>query len=137
MLKKVLMVLAGLVVLVSGCVGVVFWATADLPKAADRFFSAIAREDYAAAMELTSTDFKASTSQEDLQAFAEENGLTGYTEATWTTRSIENSAGTLEGTLQMADGGSLPISVQLVKSDSGWQIQNVKKAEAGLSTEDE
>ncbi len=137
MLKKVLMVFAGLIVLVSGCMGVVFWATAELPKAADGFFSAIAREDYAAAMELTSTDFKASTSQEDLQAFAEENGITGYTEATWTSRSIENSAGTLEGTLEMADGGSLPIAVQLVKSSGGWQIQNVRKAEAGLSTDGE
>ncbi len=136
MLKKVMMVLIGFVVLIGGCVGAVFWATADLPKAADAFFSAIAREDYAAAMALTSSDFKASTTQEELQTFAEDNGLVGYREASWSSRAIENSSGSLEGTLAMADGGSLPITVQLVKSGRGWQIQNIKKSEAGLSSGD-
>lgn len=33
----------------------------------------------------------------------------------------------------MADGSGLPVTVQLVKSDAGWRIQNVRKAEAGLA----
>lgn len=131
-MKTVMKVLLGLVLLVSGCVGVVFWATSELPKTADAFFTAVAREDYDAAMAMTTADFKASTSAADLQAFAEENGLRGYRDASWSSRSIENDTGALEGTLSMADGSGLPVTVQLVKSDAGWRIQNVRKAEAGL-----
>ena len=131
-MKTVMKIVLALALLIGGCTGVVFWATSGLPKAADAFFTAIAKQDYPAAIQLTTADFQASTSAEQLQAFAEENGLTGYREASWSSRSIENDTGALEGTLTLADGGSIPVTVQLVKGADGWRVQNVSKANAGV-----
>lgn len=133
-MKTLLKVLLGLALGGAAIVAVVFWATAGLPEAADSFFKKVAAKDYPGALALTTADFKASTSADALAAFASSNGLDGYASASWSSRSIDGSTGALEGSLKLADGGVVPVSVTLVKSDGQWLIQNVEKSATGLST---
>lgn len=131
-MKTLLKIVLGLVVVVGAGIGLVFWLTADLPRAADAFLTRIAANDYDGALALTTPDFRASTDRAALEAFARSNGLDSYKSATWTSRQIENSSGQLEGTLTLASG-EVPISISLVKDDGGWKIQKLNKAAAGLS----
>lgn len=133
-MKTFLKILLGLAIAGAGVVALVFWLTADLPRAADQFFTLIAKKDYAGALALTTPDFRASSDQAALEAFAQSSGLDGYRSATWSSRAIENNVGKLEGTITVADGGVIPVSMQLVKADGQWRIQRLDKSSAGLST---
>lgn len=133
-MKTLLKILLGLIAFVMVAAGVAFWATSDLPKAADGFFSKIAAGDYDGAMTMTTPDFRASTDRQALEAFVRSQGIDGYRSASWSSRSIENNLGKLEGNLNVADGGLIPITVQLVKADGEWRIQNLRKPDAGIAT---
>jgi len=134
-MKTFLKILLGIAVVIALAVTLAFWATSDLPDAADRFFSRIAAGDYEGALALTTPDFQANTDRAALEQFARSQGIDGYRSASWSSRSIENNVGKLEGTLTVASGGGIPVSVQLVKHDGEWRIQNVRKAEAGVDRE--
>jgi hypothetical protein len=131
-MKTLLKVLLGLAVFGAVVIALVFWMTAGLPRAADQFFTHIAAKDYDAAMAMTTADFRASTDKAALQSFAQSNGLEGYRSASWSSRSVNNNVGVLEGSLTVADG-VIPIAVNLVKNDGEWQVQNVRKSEAGVA----
>jgi hypothetical protein len=133
-MKTLLKVLLGLAVFGAIVVALVFWMTSGLPRAADKFFTHIAANEYDAALAMTTPDFRASTDKAALEAFARSNGLDGYKSASWSSRSMDNSVGELEGTLTVA-GGSIPIKVTLVKDDGEWHIQNVRKADAGMDVD--
>lgn len=133
-MKTLLKVLLGLAVFGAIVVALVFWMTSGLPRAADQFFTHIAANEYDAALAMTTPDFRASTDKAALEAFARSNGLDGYKSASWSSRSMDNSVGQLEGTLTVA-GGSIPIKVTLVKDDGEWHIQNVRKADAGMDVD--
>ncbi len=129
-MKTLLKVLLGLALAGAGIVAFVFWLTADLPRAADQFLGRIAAGDYDGALALTTPDFRANTDRAGLEAFARGNGLDGYRSASWSSRSIDNNVGKLEGTLTLASG-AIPVTMTLVKGDAGWQVQNLSKAAAG------
>ena len=133
-MKTLLKVLLGLALGGAAVVAVVFWATAALPDAADAFFKKLAAKDYIGALALTTANFQASTSSAALAEFASSNGLDRYASASWSSRSIESGTGTLRGSLSLTDGGVVPISVVLVKTQGQWLIQNVEKSAAGLTT---
>lgn len=133
-MKTFLKILFGLALGGAAIVAVVFWATAGLPDAADGFFKKVAAKDFEGALALTTPDFRASTSADALATFAHSNGLDGYASASWSSRSISSNVGTLEGSLTMTDGGAVPVSVRLVKSNGQWLVQNVEKSPAGVGT---
>lgn len=133
-MKTLLKVLLGAAVVIGGIVAIALYATSGLPDAADKFLSKIAANDYDGALALTTPDFRASTDRAALEAFARGNGIDGYKSASWSSRSIENSVGTLEGEITVADGGVIPMTIQLVKTDGEWRIQNLNKASAGATT---
>lgn len=129
-MKTLFKILLGLVLLIAAAVGAAFWATSGLPDAADRFFSRIAAGDYAGAIALTTSDFQAQTDAVGLETLARGNGMDGYRSARWSTRSIENHLGRLEGTLMLADGSTMLIALQLVKSDGEWLVHGLRKSPA-------
>lgn len=128
-------ILLGIVLAIGAVIGIAFWATSDLPKAADAFLSKLAVGDYDGALALSTADFRASTDRAALEAFARGNALDKYESASWSSRSIENNVGQLQGTLSLKGGGELPVTLQLVKGEDGWRVQNLKKADAGVATQ--
>lgn len=133
-MKTLLKVLLGLAVIGAAILALVFWMTAGLPRAADQFFTHIAANDYAAALAMTTPDFRASTDKAALEEFARGNGLDGYKSASWSSRSMNNNVGELEGSLTVRDG-VIPVKLTLVKSQGEWRVQNVRKADAGMHTD--
>ena len=134
-MKTFLKVLLGLGLGIAALLAFVFWMTADLSRVADQFLTRIAANDFDGAMAMTTPDFRANTDRAALEAFVRRNGLAGYKSASWSSRSVNNNVGLLEGSLTVADGGVIPVTMNLVKGDDGWRIQNLKKADAGVATD--
>ncbi|GAB5488031.1 MAG: hypothetical protein Pars2KO_16010 [Parasphingorhabdus sp.] len=128
-MKVVLGIFAGIAVLL----GLVFWLTGDITKAGDDFFAAAANEDIDAAYELLSEDFQAGTSKDQLAGYLKINALDNVADTSWSSRSINGNQGTLEGSVTSATGGTVPLTIDLIKSDAGWKIRNIKLEKAGFS----
>lgn len=132
-MKKVLVVLGIVVAVIVLIVVVAFTATSGLPKAANAFFDLIADGDVEGAYRSTAAEFQASTSLEQLDAFLKTSTLGGFRQASWSSRSIENSQGRLEGTVTVRGGGRVPVELVFVKEDNAWRLLHISKAEAGLA----
>ena len=123
-----------IVVILAVIVGVALFATSDLPKAADALFSLVAQGRVDEAYQSTAAEFRAATSAEDFASFLESTALAGYQSASWTSRSVKNNTGELEGTITTKDGGQIPVTIDLVKEGGDWKILALRKAGAGLIT---
>lgn len=115
--------------------GVALWATRDLPKAADAFFSRVREGKIHEAYLETASEFQAATSEEAFTEFLDRTALKNYQSASWSSRSIKNNTGTLEGTLTTRNGGKIPLVMDFVKEGKTWKILALRKAEAGIVKE--
>jgi len=111
---------------------VTFFATSGLPKAADAFFSLLQQGRVHDAYLATAADFRAATSEEDFTAFLQTTALVNYQSASWSSRSIKNNTGRLEGTVTTKEGGQVPVEVDLVKEGEQWKILSLRKAPSGI-----
>lgn len=134
-MKIFLSILAAVVVVIALIVFVALSATKGLPTAADEFFAHIAAGRLDEAYQATATEFRAATSAEEFGAFLEQSALNRYARAHWTSRSIENRLGRLEGTVQTQDGGEIPVKITLVKEGDVWKILAIDKVAAGIREE--
>ncbi len=131
--KTVLIVLGSAVAVIAAIIGVVFYATSGMTGAADRFFEIARGGEQAEMYALTSAELRNSTSAEQLAGFIKANRFDQVAETSWSSRSIENGLGSLEGALTLDDGGVVPLSLQLVEEGGDWKISFIKLREAGLS----
>ena len=129
---KVLLGIGTVVVLIGAAAGAALLATANLPKAADAFFSRIAEGNATAAYQSTAREFRAQTSEAEFLQFLKTTSLTDYQTASWSSRSIENDRGTLEGTITTKSGGKIPLTIKLIKEGGSWQIYHLNIPTGGL-----
>ena len=134
--QRFLIGLSAFVVGFGGLFALVWQLTSVLADTANGFFLALRDGDQAKARTYLAQDFRASTSDEQLQRFVERSALADYESATWTSRSIENSTGKLEGTIETRSGGSIPMSISLVRENGEWKILAVRKPDAGILSDD-
>jgi len=130
--KKILIGL-GIVLVVAGTIiFVAFRLTGGLTRPAEEFFTLIrdgrAKDAYLSA----SREFQASASEEVFSTFLKESAIAGYESASWSSRSVSNNIGELEGSIKTRAGGLIPIKIKLVKEDGRWKIHAIEKAAAGL-----
>ncbi len=92
--------------------------TAGLATTADEFFLALKAQDFEKARTYLAEDFRAATSEQHLKEFVTRSALRNYSSASWSTRSIQNTTGTLEGVVETSSGGSIPMSIKLVRITS-------------------
>lgn len=86
-------------------------------------FSALRAGDYEKAYSYTASEFKKEVSIHDFKQFIEENpALKDNVSVSFPSREIKNNYGFLNGTLQLKDGKTIPIEVQLIKEDNVWKI---------------
>ncbi len=131
-MKRILKVMGlTLVVVITGCVGVIFVLTSGLTNATDEFFSYVQQEQYEVAYASTAEDFQEVTTYEQFIDFLAYTGLDGYESATWNSRSVENNTGRLEGTVT-TNGGAIPMLIDLVKEDGDWKIYGIETNPEGL-----
>lgn len=116
---KVLLGIVGAIVLL---VAAAFYFTSGVTKTGDDFFTAVGSGDMNKAYAALSNDFRSGTSETELAAYLAANGMDKVTDTSWGARSVKNGRGSLTGTLTTADGGSIPVEVDLVKEDGQWKI---------------
>jgi len=113
-------------------VSVVFWATGGITDAADDFFAAANEGNYERAYGLTSQQLQGQIDAPGLEAFLIENGLDEVTETSWSSRSIQNDTGELEGTVTTQSGGTIPITMELIQEGEDWRIKFIDVGNAGV-----
>ena len=133
-MKKFVKILMGFVVIVFLAVIAAFYFTAELPKTADKFFSAVKNKNMDQAYSYVSDGFKEKISQQVMQDFLQNNGFDDYQEASWNSRNVSNNTGKLVGVIRTTDGKELPLAVDFIKSQSEWKIQAINKPVSGLRT---
>jgi len=113
-------------------VGGVFLLSLGLTEAADGFFLAVKRQDFAAARVYLSEDFRSHTSDQGLSDFLGSGPLAHCASTHWSHREIRNSFGQLDGEVQSDNGGVVPVTLTFVKEKGEWKIQSMSRAEAGV-----
>lgn len=132
-LQIILVVAGSLVALFGLLVALVFASTSALVGAADGFLAAVRAQDLAGAVRLASAAFQASTSEEALRAFLDDNGISRIRAARWSSRNRESGGrGTLDGVVETEDGRSVPLQVILVKEGEAWRVHGLARPAAGL-----
>ena len=134
MWKKILL---GIVVFIAVVVGVVFYMTSDMTKAADRFFDEIKAKQYDGAYAMLSKEFRRDVSKKNLITFLHKTGLDGYKSSSWGNRSFEGKKGKVEGVIDTESGRSIPLLIQFVKGENGWKIYSISKPKSGTKREPE
>ena len=132
--QRFLIGLSAVIVAFVGLFALVWRLTAGLATTADEFFLALKAQDFEKARTYLAEDFRAATSEQELQDFVARSALSNYASASWSSRSIENSTGTLEGVVETASGGSIPMSISLVREQGEWKIYTLRKLDAGIQS---
>ena len=130
--RTIFAIIGGVVALVAAIVGGVFYATSGMTGAADKFFQTARGGDIQAVYALTSAELRNTTSPERLAGFIEANRFDEVAETSWSSRTIENNLGSVEGTVTLDDGGIVPITMQLVKQADGWMVSLIELRQAGV-----
>ncbi|MFH1874202.1 MAG: hypothetical protein ABH859_03330 [Pseudomonadota bacterium] len=131
-MKKVFLILIGLVVIAAIGVSLVFWFTSGLVKTADSFFINLKNRDYQKAYIYVSEDFKISTPQNRFIEFLNKSSLMNFKKFSWDNRSISGEKGTLEGSVVTDSDGIVPVKMEFVKEKGEWKIYSISKPNAGL-----
>ncbi|MFK8011098.1 MAG: hypothetical protein AB8B80_03590 [Marinicellaceae bacterium] len=134
-MKTIIKVIIGLVALIALAVMAAFYFTADLPKTAEKFFTAVKNDNMTLAYSYVSNDFKKATSEQSLKSFLQKNGLDQYKSATWKNRQRENSSGQLVGYVLTETDVKVPISINLIKFEDDWKIHRIDKAPSGVTSQ--
>ncbi len=134
-MKIFLIIILVLVFLVLLILFFVFQLTGGITTTVDQFFKAVKEKDFSKAYSLTSQEFQAATSLEQLEKFLEGTALLDYQKASWSSRSVSGKQGDLEGSVTTSSGGTVPVKIALVKENDGWKILSIRKADAGLLSE--
>jgi len=131
-MKKTVIGLVIALVVVGAVVIAVFFLTGGVTRSANAFFTLIREGKPKDAYASASREFQASASEEDFSAFLKDSLIADYESATWSSRSVSNAIGELEGSLKTRTGAVIPIKIKLVKEDGRWKIHAIEKAAAGL-----
>jgi len=118
--KKVLL---GIAVFIVGVVALAMFATSGLNKPVERHFAALHAGDVIGAYSELSIAARQQTSLDDFKAMLVNTpALTHVTGESFSSRTVTNGQGQLEGTLDIEGGGKLPIEIRLVKENDTWKI---------------
>ena len=110
----------------------VFHATSGLTTAADRLFNELNKGNIKEAVQLFSPLVDRQTLEIDLKTFARRNSLDDLKGTFWSNRSITTNSGTLEGSINLEDGTTIPLAISLQKSGSDWKIFSITEKRSGV-----
>jgi len=132
-MKKALMVILIIVVAIAVLVAAVFYLTSGITRSANQFFTLVRSGNIQAAYASTAQEFRAATSESQFADFLKDSLVADYESSTWTSRSVRNNTGELEGSLKTKSGGVIPIKIIFVKETGSWKVLSIKKPQAGVS----
>lgn len=122
--RTILIVLGVIALGILALVAVAYFATAPLTKQADAFFETLAAGDTTTAYEDMTTDqFREYSTYEDFEVIVVELRLNEYESSFWSSRSIEDGLGVLNGTISLTDNTEYTAEVQFYKEEGRWKVQ--------------
>ena len=131
-LKIALGVAAGIAAVIALIVWFALWATSGLIEPIERQLAALKAGNMDAAYAETSEAFRGATTKEQFATFVGQYPiLKDAASHSFTNRSIENSVGTVSGTLTSATGGVWPVDYRLIKENDAWKIQYINVGGGG------
>jgi hypothetical protein len=135
--RKVILIIAavvgGFLLLIGAIIAVVFYATSGVTGAADKFYETARGGDPKEVYALTSAQLHQVTTPDQLAAYIQANRFDQVADTSWSSRSIENNTGRVEGTLTLDDGGTIPVTMELAKEGDDWKVSFIEIGPAGLS----
>jgi hypothetical protein len=118
--KKVLL---GIALFIVAVVALAMFMTSGLDKPVERHFAALRAGDIVGAYGELSIAARQQTSLDDFKTMLTNTpALVHVTGESFTSRTVNNGQGQLEGTLEIEGGGKLPIEIRLVKENDEWKI---------------
>jgi hypothetical protein len=112
----------------------VFRLTAPMTAEGEKFLKALGSGSPEVAYAMTSATMQNGQTQADFTSAVKAYGLDGFQSASWSNRNISNDRGTLEGTAQCKNGGSVPLTIEMIKESGTWKVLSIKGPQTGAST---
>lgn len=114
-----------------GLVYFVFNTLQQFGKPADEFLAQLGNGNTPAAYQSAASGLRAQQTQEQFADAVKRLRLTEYKSSNWTKFDMKNDQATLDGTLTLKDGSTVPVTVSLV-NEGGWKVLGVKPAADGV-----
>ncbi|CAN5431280.1 hypothetical protein BH20VER3_BH20VER3_13680 [soil metagenome] len=112
-----------------------FALTRGAAKSGADFLDLLGSGKMAAAYESASAALRSQQSLEAFSATVKNLGLTDYASASWSSRRRELDRTKLEGTVKTRAGGTIPLTMELVKESGGWKVLSLSAPPAGVKAE--
>lgn len=122
MARKIIIFIFGIALFVAGLILLVLQLTSGLVKSADAFFAQIATGNTQAAYESTTKSLQLITTYEGFENLVVQQRLDTYASSSWSSRSIENGFGTLNGTVTLSDGTTYQTDLEFQKEEGVWKV---------------
>ena len=116
----------GAAAMAGGIVILVFSLTSGVVEGAESFLMMVGRGQYEEAYRAASPEFRANQDLNAFKATMQRVGLDKYDSASWSSRRIRNSAGTVVGSARTVDGKRIPLRVFLVRGEKGWIVTGMR-----------
>lgn len=126
-------VVLGLVVFVGAIIGLVFWLTGGAVRSGEEFLALISEERISEAYESAAAGLRSQQDAASFESAVRAIGLTEYESASWGQRQIQNDRATLDGSVTTVDGGTIPLTMELVNEDDGWRVLALSSPAAGVT----
>ncbi len=108
--------------------------TQPVVDASEQFLALVGQGKIAEAYASTADRFHAQQDEASFTRAVKQLGLTDYASASWHNREIKNQEGTAEGTVTSKNGGTKPVSIQLVQEGGKWKVVGVRYGGVELVT---
>lgn len=124
----------GLGALVFSGVAGIFTLTQPVVDASDEFLALLGQGKVTEAYAATATGYRAQQDEDSFTAAVKQLGLTNYSSVSWQSRKRTNQEGMAEGTVTTKDGGTMPVSIQVVQEGGQWKVVGVRYGGVELVT---
>jgi hypothetical protein len=119
--------LVGILIVVWAIVAVtILLKTKGLPQAIGEFLTLISNGNITGAYQLTTENFKATTSKKELTKFVKTHKLNKYTRTTMSIPTVEGDRHCLDVTVITDTGKEIPLMMEFVKQEKTWKVEKMK-----------
>ena len=109
--------------------------TSGITDTTKEFFSAIKQNNYSKAYQYTSKEYRAHTTQEQLELYFKATSMTNYLDASWEEENKGGEHGSIGGIIKASDGGEIPVVLKFIKEDGEWKILSLLKEGEGFNVQ--
>lgn len=123
-----------LISIVGGVFFLLFRLIGPMTEDGEKFLAAVASGPVGTAYGMTSAALRSGQTEKDFAETVKTFGLDGFESASWSNRRIVNDRGVLEGTVRTKAGGSVPLTIEMIKEGDAWKVLSIRGPKTGASS---